>query len=363
MIPFADFRAEYLSLQTELQHALESVFESGSYILGENVKAFEAEFAAYVNVPFAVGVGSGTEALHLSLLACGIGPGDEVITVPNTSAPTAMAISASGARPVFVDVDPEFYTLDANRLEQAFTPAVKAIIPVHLYGQTADMDPILEMARRYNLVVIEDACQAHGAEYRGRKAGSMGHLGCFSFYPTKNLGAYGDGGMVVTSDPSLYEKLKLLRNLGQTDRYHHQIRGYNSRLDEIQAAVLRVKLQHLEEWNERRRRLAANYERRLENARVAVPRQRNDARAVFHLYVIRSYERDGLADTLKSKGVTTLIHYPIPLHRQEAYRDLGLPEGTFPVAERLAHEVLSLPLYPQMKEEDIAFIASVIVSY
>jgi dTDP-4-amino-4,6-dideoxygalactose transaminase len=360
MIPFLDLREEYRTIESEVLETISAVMRRGNFILGENVKAFEEEFANYCGAKFGVGVGSGTEALHLALLACGVKQGDEVITVPNTAAATALAVSSANAKPIFIDVSQEFYTIDPAKVETAITSRTKAIIPVHLYGHPADMDPIMEIAERYDLRVVEDACQAHGAEYKGQKVGSIGHLGCFSFYPTKNLGAYGDGGMVVTKDEGLYEKLCLLRNYGQSDRYHHIIKGYNSRLDEIQAAMLRVKLKKLDKWNEVRRNIADAYNQLLENSDVITPKEASYAKHVYHLYVIRSKRREELKHFLEKRGIQTLIHYPIPLHLQEAYQELGLKKGSYPQSEKCAEEILSLPIYPELKSEQIAYLGEVI---
>lgn len=332
-----------------------AVLDSGWFVLGEQVEAFEREFAEYCGARYAVGVGSGTEALHLGLLALGVEPGDEVITVAFTAVPTATAIWLAGARPVFVDVDPGTYTMDPSQVEDRITPRTKVILPVHLYGHPADLDPLLDVARRHGLGVLEDAAQAHGARYRGRPIGSIGDATAFSFYPTKNLGACGDGGMVTTSDPKLAEKLRLLRNYGQRSRYVHEVQGANSRLDEVQAALLRVKLAKLEGWNAERRRRADEYRARLRG--VVVPREESWARHVWHLYVVRSEQRDALQEHLRARGVGTLIHYPTPVHLQPAFRWLGLPEGSLPNTERLAGEILSLPLYPELPLSDVAYVA------
>lgn len=350
MIPFINLKEEYRTIEPEISQSLREVFSRGSFILGESVERFEIEFAKFCGVQFAVGVGSGTEALHLSLLAAGIKPGKEVITVSNTAAATALAICAANAKPVFVDVEPATYTIDVEKIEAAITPKTKAIIPVHLYGHPADMDALKKIARTHQLTVIEDAAQACGAEYNGARVGSMGELGCFSFYPTKNLGAYGDGGMVVTSDAELFERLRLLRNLGQADRYHHEIFGFNSRLDEIQAAILRVKLQHLNQWNEDRRKLAKTYASAFEGLDLVLPTEAHFAKHVYHLYVVRTERRNQLQQSLTEQGIQTLIHYPVPLHRQKAFE--GLSRNTqYPVTDELSKQILSLPLHPQLKPE------------
>jgi dTDP-4-amino-4,6-dideoxygalactose transaminase len=352
-----DLRAQYRAIKPEIDAAVLHVLEEGQFALGPAVERFERAFAAYCGTREAVGVNSGTSALHLALLAAGVGAGDEVVTVPFTFVATVAAIEYAGARPVFVDIEETYCTMDPARLEAAITPRTKAIVPVHLYGQPADMDPILDIAARRGLVVIEDACQAHGAEYRGKRCGSLGTLGCFSFYPTKNLGAYGEGGAVVTSDAALAGRLRLLRSWGEQTRYTHAARGFNYRMDAVQGAVLEVKLRHLEAWTEARRRHAASYERCLRGSSASVPRVRDDVRHVFHAYVVRVGQRDAVRARLAEGGVQTSIHYPIPLHLQPAYRDLGYAAGDFPVAERLAGEVLSLPMFPELVEPQIETVA------
>jgi len=359
-IPFVDLKEQYTSIENGVKLAIEEVFKKSQFILGENLRKFEDEFASYCGVKYGIGVGSGTEALHLALIACGVGPGDEVITVPNTAVPTASAISFANAKPIFVDIDPKTYTMDPSHLEEKVTPRTKVLMPVHLYGQMADMDPILKIAQKYKLKMIEDACQAHGAEYRGKKAGSMGDLGCFSFYPTKNLGAYGDGGMIITNDEKKAEKLRMLRNYGEVKKYHHRIKGFNSRLDELQAAILRVKLKYLSTWNEARRKNAKLYDELLTNDKIIKPVEADYAKHVYHLYIIRCKQRDELQKSLASVGVGTLIHYPIPIHLQEAYKNLGLKRGTLPVAEECADEILSLPMFPELKEAQIERVCEVI---
>ena len=360
MIPFAELRSQYASIKGEIDEAIQKVLEKGWYVLGENVERFEREFADYCGAKYAIGVGSGTEALHLALLACGVQPGDEVITVPNTAVPTASAISFAGAIPVFVDIDPVSYNMDPGQIEQRITPKTRVILPVHLYGQAADMDPILEIARRHNLKVVEDAAQAHGTEYRGKRIGTLGDAGCFSFFPSKNLGAYGDAGAIVTNDEHLARTSLLLRNYGQKVRYFHSIKGFNSRLDELQAAILRVKLRYLDSWNEARRQRAAAYDRLLANSGVVIPTEMAYGRHVYHLYAIRAQKRDALQRFLESRGIGTIIHYPVPIHLQEAYQDLGWAQGAFPAAERHAREVLSLPMYPELPGESIERIAEAI---
>jgi dTDP-4-amino-4,6-dideoxygalactose transaminase len=367
-VPFNDLRAQYLSVKAEIDDAVAEVLDSGWFILGPQVEAFEREFAAYCEVSYAVGVGNGTEGLQLALLACGVGPGDEVITTPLTAVFTALAVSATGATPVFVDIDPETYTLDPSQLERAFTPKTKAILPVHLYGQCADMNPIVELARQYDLAVVEDACQAHGALYKGHKAGCLGHAAVFSFYPTKNLGAYGDAGMIVTDDQEIADQVRMLRNGGQRGRYRHVVKGFNSRLDELQAAILRVKLRKLDEWNAARRRLARLYNELLKESKVVTPVERGYAQHIYHLYVVRSRRRDDLRSFLQKHGVETLIHYPTPVHLQEAYRDSGdsgLRRGERRLsllrrAESSADEILSLPLFPSLKERQVTHVCDLI---
>ena len=356
MIPFSDLKLQYLSIKDEIDAGIERVLASGWFILGSEVEAFEEEFAAYVGASHGIGVGSGTEALHLALLACGVGRGDEVITVSHTAVATVAAIEAAGARPVFVDIDPLSYTMDPSQLEEKIGPATRVILPVHLYGQTADMDPILEMAEQHGIKVIEDAAQAHGAEYKGQKAGSLGDAGCFSFYPTKNLGALGDAGLVVTSDPALAERMRLLRQYGWRERYVSSIKGFNSRLDELQAAILRVKLEMLDQWNAVRREHAALYDALLEGAAVATPVEMDSGKHCYHIYAVRSKHREELREFLLARGVGALVHYPVPVHLQEAYGDLGYGEGTLPVTERVAAEVLTLPVAPEVTEEQIRHV-------
>jgi dTDP-4-amino-4,6-dideoxygalactose transaminase len=363
-IPFGDLKPQYSHLKKEIDGAVRQVIERGWFILGEEVAAFEKEFSFYCGSSFGVGVGSGTEALHLSLIALSVGHGDEVITVPNTAVPTVSAISFAGAVPKFVDINPDTYTIDVTKIESAITEKTKAIIPVHLYGQCADMDAILDISKKYNLAVIEDACQAHGATYKGKKAGSMGDAGCFSFYPSKNLGAFGDGGIVVTNDAAIAERLKLLRNYGQEKRYFHRIKGFNSRLDEIQAAILRVKLKCLDQWNTTRMGKAALYKRLLRDvSNIITPIEAPYSSHVYHLFVIRCEERNNLQGFLSEKGIGTLIHYPRPIHLQESYKDLRCEKGDLPVAEHCAETILSLPLYPEIKDSEIEFIVAAIKDF
>ena len=358
MIPFVDLKAQYASIKPEVDAAILGVLESCQFTLGNEVAAFEKEFAAYSSSVHAAGVNNGTSALHLALLAAGIGPGDEVITVPFTFVASVAAIYYSGAKTVFVDIDPRTYTMDPAAVEAAITPRTKAILPVHLYGQPADMDPLLAIARKHKLVVIEDAAQAHGAEYKGRRIGSLGDIGCFSFYPGKNLGAYGEGGMVTTSNDAFNRTVRMLRDWGAEKKYEHVLKGYNYRLEGLQGAVLRVKLRHLEAWTESRRAAAARYDRMLSNSGIPIPYVRPDVRHVYHIYAIRSADRLGLQAKLLERGIHTGIHYPTPVHLLPAYEDLGYKAGQFPHSEKAAAEVLSLPMYPEltasMQEEVVA---------
>ena len=361
-IPFVDLQKQYQGIKEEVLAEIGQALEGMQLFLGKNVQAFESEFAAYCGTEFAVGMSSGTEALHLALRACGVGAGHEVITVSNTFFATAEAIALAGARPVFVDIDPDTYNMDASQVERKINGQTKAILPVHLYGHPANMDSILELAQTYKLKVIEDACQAHGAEYRGRRAGSLGDIGCFSFYFTKNLGAYGEAGMIVTSAPDIARECRLLRDHGQDAKYHHHRLGVNGRLDEIQAAILRVKLPHLDEWNEKRRSLAQAYEAGLPPW-VVKPKEMSWARHVYHLYVIRTAERDRLQAWLKSKGVATAMHYPIPIHFQEACRGYNGNNTHLPVTERAVQEILSLPMYPELSTEEVGYICDCIADF
>jgi len=363
MIPVSDTKRQYLSIKKEIDSAIQKTIDKGWFILGENVEAFEKEFAGYLGAKHAVGVGSGTEALHLALVAIGIKEGDEVITAPNTAVPTVSAISFANAKPVFVDIDPTSFNIDVTKIEKSITKRTKAIIPVHLYGQSADMGPVMKIARKHGIKVIEDACQAHGTEYKGRKVGTIGNIGCFSFYPSKNLGCYGDGGMCVTNDPRLSEKIWLLRNYGQKQRYYHSIKGFNSRLDELQAAVLRVKLKYLDKWNAKRRSIAIMYDDLLRDSDVQTPKEMPYSKHVYHLYVIKSRKRDALQEYLAKNDVNTLIHYPIPVHVQDAYLDLKLKKGSYPVSERNAKEILSLPMFPELTENEIMQIVSLIRAF
>ena len=362
MIPFADLKAQYHSIKEEIDRAIAGVLESSQFVLGQEVAGFEEEFAAYCGGGEAIGVNSGTSALHLALLAAGVGPGDEVVTTPFTFVATVAAIGYAGGTPVYVDIDPVSYNLDPARLEAAITPKTRALLPVHLYGQPADMDPILEIARRRGIVVIEDAAQAHGAEYKGRRAGSLADMACFSFYPGKNLGAYGEGGAVVTANPEYAKTIRLLRNWGESRRYYHDLRGFNYRMEGFQGAILRVKLRHLERWTEARRANAVVYAELLKDSGVVTPQQMAYARHVYHVYSIRTPSRDSLIQTLTAAGVQTGIHYPVPIHLQRAYRDARYGEGHFPVAERVAREVLSLPMYAELQRSQVEQVCEVVRS-
>jgi dTDP-4-amino-4,6-dideoxygalactose transaminase len=353
-VPFLDLRQQYWSIKDEVSAGVQQVMDSCRFVLGENVNSFEKEFASFCGTEYAVGVANGTDALRLALLACGIGKGDEVITAPNTFIATTEAISQTGAKIVFVDINSSTYNIDVFRIEGAINEKTKAIVPVHLFGQPADMNPIMKIARKYNLKVIEDACQAHGAEYKGKKVGSIGDAGCFSFYPSKNLAAFGDGGLVVSNGNKIAYKMKMLRDHGQIKKYEHLLEGYNSRLDEMQAAILRVKLKRLDEWNKLRRKNASIYNDLLEDVdEVVMPSEAEYAKHVYHLYVIRTHRRDELQDWLKSKGVGTGLHYPIPVHLQKAYEYLGYKEGDFPVTEDCAKQILSLPMFPELTQKEI----------
>jgi dTDP-4-amino-4,6-dideoxygalactose transaminase len=362
LVPLVDLKAQYRSIKPEIDAAIARILESSQFVLGEAVASFERDFAAYCGTVHAVAVNSGTSALHLSLLAAGIGAGDEVITTPFTFVATVAAILYSGARPVLVDIDPKNFNIDPGKIERAISPRTKAVLPVHLYGQPADMDPILEMAKRHNLLVIEDACQAHGARYKGRVAGSIGRMGCFSFYPGKNLGAYGEGGAVTTSDPEYARTIRMLRDWGAEKKYEHVLKGYNYRMEGLQGAVLGVKLKHLEAWTAARRAHAVRYTELLAGSGVITPLEMLYARHVWHVYTVRTAERDELQQALSAAGVQTGIHYPIPVHLQPAYADLGYRAGDFPHAEAAAKQVLSLPMFPEMTaaqmQEVVAAVAS-----
>lgn len=357
-VPFLDLQAHHAPVRAELVAAFEAVLDSSAFAGGPFVQRFEKDFAAYCGVKHCVAVGNGTDALWLALLALGVGPGDEVITVPMTFMATTEAISYTGARPVWVDIEPETYTMDPRQLEQAITPRTKAIIPVHLYGQMADMEPILAIADRHGIPVVEDACQAHGAAYRGRRAGTWGRLGCFSFYPGKNLGALGEGGAVVTDDDELARKVAMYRDHGQARKYHHDVVGWNARMDGIQGAALQIKLRWLDAANEARRRHAARYRDLLRDVPgLILPREAPDRRHVYHLFVVRVPHRDAVLSELGARGIQCSIHYPIPVHLQQAYAHLGGAPGSFPVSETCASEVLSLPMYPELTEAQVEMVA------
>lgn len=351
MIPFVDLQAQYELIRDDITTAVLDVLASGRFVLGPEVEAFEQLFGRYTGVSHAVAVNSGTSALHLAMLAVGIGPGDEVITTPLTFVATAAAIEYAGARPVFADVDPVTLNIDPTQIASRITSSTRAIIPVHLHGLPADLDPILEIATAHRLSVIEDAAQAHGAEYRQRRVGGIGRVGCFSFYPGKNLGAYGEGGALTTSDPDLAHRLRLLRDWGAEQRYHHDVKGFNYRMDGVQGAVLRVKMAHLEAWTEARRALAQRYDEHLGPMGFRIPAAPVESRHVYHVYAIRSARRDELQAFLAERGITTGIHYPIPVHLQRAFSNLGYRPGDFPVAEAAASELLSLPIYPELTIE------------
>lgn len=363
-VPLLDLRAQYATIREDVVSALLRVLDSTAFAGGPFVSDFEKEFASYCGTEFAAGVSNGTSALWLSLLALGVGAGDEVITVPNTFIATAEAITFCGATPVFVDVNPETYTMAPDLLESAITPRTKAVIPVHLYGQPADMDPILAIAKRHGLYVIEDACQAHGAEYKGQKAGSMGDAGCFSFYPGKNLGAYGEAGAVVTNNGELAQKIRILRDHGQTEKYKHAMIGWNDRMDGFQGAILSIKLKHLDKWNDARRGHARLYNALLEGVEhVVLPREAAYARHIYHVYSIRVPCRDELLAALRERDIWCGIHYPIPIHLQKAYESLGYGKGSFPVAERCAQECLSLPMFPELTTEQVESVAAEIIAF
>jgi dTDP-4-amino-4,6-dideoxygalactose transaminase len=371
MIPFVDLTRQYQKIKKEILSATQRVYEKGRFILGEEVSAFEKEFSHYCGVQYGVGVGSGTDALFLALKAVGIGEGDEVVTVANSFVSTALAISFTGAKPLFVDIDPRTYTMDPNGLELLLKRErakhggrkIKAVLPVHLYGHPAEMDSMMEIANRYDLIVIEDACQAHGAKYGRRKVGSFGAMGCFSFYPTKNLGGYGDGGMVVTNHKRYERNLRLLRSYGEREKYQHILKGHNSRLDEIQAAMLRTKLKYLDQWNEERRRKANSYTEKLSPLGVVCPSEKKGARHVYHLYAIKTGKRESLQAFLKKRGIETLIHYPIPIPLQKAYRELGYRRRDFPLTNLWSRKILSLPFFPEMKEREMEEVAEGIRSF
>jgi dTDP-4-amino-4,6-dideoxygalactose transaminase len=362
LIPFLDLKAQYAGIKSEVDAAIQGVLNSCQFTLGNEVAAFEQEFASYCGSMHGVGVNNGTSALHLALLAAGVGPGDEVITVPFTFVASVAAIHYTGAKTVFVDIDPRTYTMDAGLVEGAITPRTKAILPVHLYGQPADMDPILQVAKKHGLIVVEDAAQAHGAEYKGRRVGGLGDMGCFSFYPGKNLGAYGEGGMVVTTNPEFARSVRMLRDWGGEKKYQHVLKGYNMRLEGLQGAVLRVKLRHLEAWTEGRRAVAARYASLFTGSAVSIPYAPAHVRHVYHIYATRAVGREKLQAGLQERGIATGIHYPTPVHLLPAYADLGYKEGAFPHSERAANEVISLPMYPELTAEMQKGVAQAVIA-
>ncbi|MFH1046616.1 MAG: DegT/DnrJ/EryC1/StrS family aminotransferase [Candidatus Omnitrophota bacterium] len=357
-VPFVDLKTQYQNLRAELDPRILKTIESCQFILGESVASFEQEFADYCGAKYAVGTSSGTAGLFLALVSLGVGKGDEVIAPANTFIATVLAIAYTGAKPVLVDVDEATYNLDIQKLKSAISKKTKAILPVHLYGQPVDMDPLLELAKKHKLKVVEDACQAHGAEYKGRRVGGLGDVAAFSFYPGKNLGAYGDGGMVVTNEPRIKDSLLMLRDYGQKEKYQHLVKGYNARLDTVQAEILRVKLPHLDRWNEARRAHAQRYTALLKESKgyLITPQLRSWAVPVWHLYVVRVKNRVALMQHLKEQGVSTGIHYPIPIHLQPAFADLGYKPGDFPITEKTAAEILSLPMFPELSDTQIEYV-------
>jgi dTDP-4-amino-4,6-dideoxygalactose transaminase len=360
-VPYYDLKEQYGALREEILAALDRVCRNASFILGPEVVEFEREFAAFCDVKHCIAVNSGTSALHLALLGVGVGHGDEVITTPNTFMATAEAISYTGARPVFVDIDPATANIDPNRIEAALTARTKAIIPVHLYGRPADLDPILKLARNHDVALVEDACQAHGARYRGRPVGALGRAGTFSFYPGKNLGAYGEGGALITNDDAMADLARALRSHGEVNRYSHDHIGYNYRMDGFQGAVLRVKLRHLDAWTKRRREIVRIYRERLAHARVEMPTDPPGTDSVYHLFVVYVDDRDAVRAALKSRGIDTAVHYPTPVHLQKAYAWLDYPRGSFPHAERASDRVISLPLFPEMTDGQAERVADALV--
>jgi dTDP-4-amino-4,6-dideoxygalactose transaminase len=362
-INFVDLRKQYAPFKDDILTGIENVLDGMQLFLGENVQQFEKEFAQVCGTSNGIGVGDGTAALHIILRGLGIGPGDEVITVSHTFIATAEAIVLTGAKPVFVDIDPHTYLMDVSQVENKITPHTKAILPIHLYGQTVDMDPLLDIASRHGLKVIEDACQAHGAKYKGREAGSLGDAAAFSFYYSKNLGAYGEAGFISTNNDELAETVRKIRDHGSGIRYHHDILGFNSRLDEIQAVILRAKLPHLMEWCELRRKHANKYNELLSELPLLTPGEKADNTPVYHLYVIKTAQRDKLQTFLKEKGIHTGIHYPIPIHQQKAFKDLGFGEIELPITEETTPQILSLPMFPELSDEEIKYIADSINTF
>ncbi len=360
-VRFVDLYQQHQEVEAELVEVFQRVLRNSSFILGPEVQTFERSFASYVGAAECIGVNSGTVALELVLRGLGVGPGHEVITVPNTFIATAEAISAVGARPVFVDVDPVSYTMDPALVEAAITPRTAALLPVHLYGQTADLDALLKIAQRHNIHLVEDACQAHGATYKQKKAGTVGVAGCFSFYPGKNLGCLGEGGAIVTDDAQLAERMRMIRDHGSIKKYEHRVPGYNFRMEGLQGGFLSVKLNHLDLWNERRRAAAKRYSELLSDSGLTLPVEMPYGQHVYHLYVIQSDDREALRQQLSEAGIETGLHYPVPLHLQEAYASLGYSRGSFPVSEHLAGRILSLPMHPGIGDEQIEQVASVLM--
>jgi len=361
MIPFLDLNAQYQGIKEDVNKAVLDVLESSAFVLGPAVKSFEADFANYCESKECVALNSGTSALHMALLTLGVGDGDEVITVSSTFIATIAAIRYTGARPVMVDVDPQTWTMDVDKIEAAITPRTKVIMPVHLHGRVADMDGILDIAKRHGLAVVEDAAQAHGATYKGRKAGSFGDIGCFSFYPGKNLGAYGEGGAAVTSNPDYAKKMRMLRDWGQAEKHHHVIEGFNTRMDGIQGAVLGVKLKHLDVWTDARRSHAKLYDQLLTDASLEFPIASNRDRHVYHVYAVLVKNRETVQKKLNNAGVGSNIHYPVPVHMQPAHSDLGYGAGDFPVSEKIANEFLSLPMFAELTEAQVQETAETLV--
>lgn len=364
LVRFVDLKEQYNIIKEEINKSITGVLESCQFILGPETTAFEEEFAKYCGTDFCVGVSNGTDALKFSLIALGIKPGDEIITTSNTFIATAEAISQIGAEPVFVDIDPKTYNINTEQLSGVINSKTKAIIPVHLYGQCANMEVILDLAKNYDLKVVEDACQAHGSVYKGKRAGSFGDVAAFSFYPGKNLGAYGEGGAITTNQSEIYAKIRMLRDHGQESKYNHAIEGYNGRLDSIQASILRVKLRHLDKWNSQRQRLSRLYNLYLAEVNdMSVPFISEHCEHIFHLYVVRIKDRDKLRKFLAEKDIETGIHYPVPIHLQKAYAYLGYKKGTFPVTEKITEEILSLPMYPELTEDAVEYVAKMIKGY
>lgn len=357
-VPFVDLKAQYQNIKSEIDSAIKNVINDTAFISGKYAKIFEDEFAKYCDSQYCIGVGNGTDALFIALKALGISSGDEVITVANSFIATSEAITASGARVIFVDCHPDYYTIDVEKIEEKITDKTKAIIPVHLYGQPADMDRILEIAKKYNLYVIEDSAQAHGAKYHNQRVGTFGDIACFSFYPGKNLGAYGDAGAILTNNEELATKCRMLANHGRIEKYNHEFEGYNSRLDGLQAAILSVKLKYIDEWNEKRREVAYNYNKLLENINVVTPKELSQTECVYHLYVIRTKNRDRLKGYLKNKEISTGIHYPIGLPFLRAYRYLNYKPEDFPITYQYQNEILSLPIYPELTMEQQIYICN-----